>query len=120
MPRALSALAMARNEVAPLAFICSMTGSTLAAKRSAFALLEAMPRRCACFSFGPPSFTPLALAAASRLGARADGFALMLGHGGENMNGELIGERHVGGNELNAAFHEPGRQKLRFGRADRA
>ena len=41
-PRALSALAMARNDVAPLAFICSMTGSTLAAKRSAFALLEAM------------------------------------------------------------------------------
>ena len=49
-PRALSALAMARNDVAPLAFICSMTGSTLAAKRSAFALLEAIPRRCACLS----------------------------------------------------------------------
>jgi hypothetical protein len=32
--------------------IWSMTGSTLAAKRSAFALLEAMPHRCACFSFG--------------------------------------------------------------------
>ena len=36
MPRALIALAMARNDVAPLAFICSMIGSTLAAKRSAF------------------------------------------------------------------------------------
>src|ERR1700676_4028122 len=54
MPRALSALAMARNDVAPLAFICSMTGSTLAAKRSAFALLEAITRRCASLSFGPP------------------------------------------------------------------
>ena len=64
-PRALSALAMPRNDVAPLAFICSITGSTLAAKRSAFALLEAMPRRCACASFGPPSFTPCAFAAAS-------------------------------------------------------
>ena len=31
MPRALSALAMARGDVAPLAFICSITGSTLAA-----------------------------------------------------------------------------------------
>ena len=30
---------MARNDVAPLAFICSITGSALAAKRSAFALL---------------------------------------------------------------------------------
>jgi hypothetical protein len=44
-PRALSALAVARKDVAPLAFICSMTGMTLAAKRSAFALLDAMPRR---------------------------------------------------------------------------
>ena len=43
MPRALSALAMARHDVAALAFICSMTGSTFAAKRSAFALLEAPP-----------------------------------------------------------------------------
>ena len=34
MPRAFSALAMARNDVAPLAFIYSITGSTLAAKRS--------------------------------------------------------------------------------------
>jgi hypothetical protein len=42
MPRALSALAMARNDVAPLAIICSITGSTLTAKQSAFALLEAM------------------------------------------------------------------------------
>ena len=24
-----------------------------------FALFEATPRRCACFSWGPPSFTPL-------------------------------------------------------------
>jgi hypothetical protein len=44
MPRALSALEMARSDVTPVAFICSMTGMTLAAKRSAFALLEAMPR----------------------------------------------------------------------------
>jgi ABC-type nitrate/sulfonate/bicarbonate transport system substrate-binding protein len=36
MPRALSALAMARNEVAPVAFICSITGRTLAAKRSKY------------------------------------------------------------------------------------
>ena len=42
MPRAFSALAMARNEVAPLAFICLMIGSTLAAKRAAFVLLEAI------------------------------------------------------------------------------
>ena len=42
MPRALSALAMARSDAAPLAFICSMTGSTSAAKRSAFACW----RRC--------------------------------------------------------------------------
>jgi hypothetical protein len=33
----------------------SMTGSTLAAKRSAFALLEVMPHRCACVSFGYPA-----------------------------------------------------------------
>jgi hypothetical protein len=32
-PRAFSALAMVRNDVAPLAFTCSMTGRTLAAKR---------------------------------------------------------------------------------------
>jgi hypothetical protein len=32
-PRALSARAMARNDVAPAAFICSITGSTLDAKR---------------------------------------------------------------------------------------
>ena len=43
MPRALSALEMARSDVTPVPFICSMTGMTLAAKRSAFALLEAMP-----------------------------------------------------------------------------
>ena len=47
MPLALSARAMARNDIAPAAFICSITGSTLAAKRSAFALLEAMPDRLA-------------------------------------------------------------------------
>jgi hypothetical protein len=33
--------------------------------------------------------------------------AFVLSHGGENVNGELIGEWHVGGNELDAAFHEP-------------
>ena len=32
-PRALSAFAIVRNDVAPPAFICSMIGSTLAAKR---------------------------------------------------------------------------------------
>ena len=31
----------------------------------------------------------------------------MLGHGGENVNCQLVGERHVGGNELDAPFHEP-------------
>jgi hypothetical protein len=46
---------MARKDVAPLALICSMTGMTLAAKRSAFALLEATPRRCACLSFANQS-----------------------------------------------------------------
>ena len=40
---ALSAPEMARSDVTPVAFICSMTGMTLVAKRSAFALLEAMP-----------------------------------------------------------------------------
>ena len=98
---------MARNDVAPLGFICSMTGRTLAAKRSAFALLKAMPGRCACFSFGPPSFAPRALAAASAALVRALIASLVLSHGGENVNGELIGEWHVGGNELVAAFHEP-------------
>jgi hypothetical protein len=44
-PRALNALAIAHNDDGPLAFTCSITGSTLAAKRSAFALLEAMPRK---------------------------------------------------------------------------
>ena len=42
-PRAFSALAMARKDVTPLVFISMITGSTLAAKRSAFALLEATP-----------------------------------------------------------------------------
>ena len=37
---ALRALATARSDVAPVAFICSMTGSTLAANRSAFALFQ--------------------------------------------------------------------------------
>ena len=37
---------------------------------------------------------------------RADRFALMLGDGRENVNGQAIGERHVGGDELDAAFHE--------------
>jgi len=41
------------------------------------------------------------LAAASAALVR-DGFALVLGHGGENVNGKLIGERHFGGDELDA------------------
>jgi hypothetical protein len=56
---------MARNDATPLAFICSMMGLVLAANLSALALLLAQPLRRASASFGPPSFTPRALAACS-------------------------------------------------------
>jgi hypothetical protein len=93
--------------VAPLGFICSMTGRTLAAKRSAFALLEAMPRRCACFSFGPPSFTPRRFRSRERrLGAGAYCFTFVPGHSRQNMKRELVRKWHIGGNKLDAAFHQ--------------
>jgi hypothetical protein len=44
-PRVLSALAMACKDVAPLAFICSLTGMTLAAKRPAFVGGDTVPLR---------------------------------------------------------------------------
>jgi hypothetical protein len=37
-----------------------------------------------------------------------DRFPLVLGHGGQNVNGELVGVRVIHRHELNAAFHERG------------
>ena len=45
-----------------------------------------------------------------RLGARRDHFSLVLGHCHENMNGQLVGVRVVGGHELDARFHEAGNE----------
>ena len=56
---------MARSDVTPLALISRMMGATLRAKRSAAARLPSLPSLVAAASLGLPSFTPLALAAAS-------------------------------------------------------
>jgi hypothetical protein len=51
--------------VIPDFLICSITGRVLAANWSAFSRFAWEPLRCASASFGPPSFTPRAFAAAS-------------------------------------------------------
>jgi hypothetical protein len=52
------------RDVAPARCISRMTGSTLAAWRSASALIDAAAASRASVNLGPPSFTPRALAAA--------------------------------------------------------
>ena len=42
------------------------------------------------------------------LGALADGFALVLGDGGQDMDGELVGVRVVGCDELDAGIRQRG------------
>jgi hypothetical protein len=66
MPRAVSAAATARKDVAPVALISRMIGTTLAAKRSATAALASLPSLVATASLGPPSFLPLYAGGSSR------------------------------------------------------
>jgi hypothetical protein len=108
MPRAASAAATARSDVAPLFCTCRMIGATFAAKRSALAALAALPSLVARASFGPPSFRPRALAAASRLGALGYHRALVLGDGSKDVQREPRGVRVIDGDELDARVHERG------------
>ena len=62
--RALRALAIARGGAARLYLFYHR--QHIGAKPPAFALLEAMPRRCSCLSFGPPSFTRILRGAQGR------------------------------------------------------
>ena len=73
IPRAVRAAATTRKDVAPVALISRMIGTTLAAKRSAAAALALLPSLVATASLGPPSFLPFALAAASAAFVRCDG-----------------------------------------------
>ena len=102
MPRAASAAATARSDVAPLFCTCRMIGATFAAKRSALAALAALPSLVARASFGPPSFSPRALAAASRLGALGYHRALVLGDGSKDVQREPRGVRVIDGDELDS------------------
>src|SRR5262245_51421981 len=70
-PRSFKTLAIARSDDAPAFCASLIIGSVLAAKRSAPALFAFAPLACACWSLGPPSLTPRALAAASAAFVRA-------------------------------------------------
>jgi len=57
-------------------------------------------------SLGLPSFMAASLGDSERLlGAGADQLALMLGDGGEDVDGELVSVRVVAGFELDAGLH---------------
>src|SRR5262249_31102281 len=108
-PRAVSARATPRSVVTPLACISRMMGSVFAANWSALVLFRAAPSLTASACFGPPSLTPRCLAAASAcLVPLADGLALVFGDGGQDVDGEFVGVRVVGCDELDAGIHQRG------------
>jgi hypothetical protein len=89
--------------------ISSMIGRTLAANRLALALATALPRLATSVMPGLPSCSPRFLAAHQRgLGAFRDHLALMLIHGREDMDGQLVGVRVIHSHELHTALHQRG------------
>ena len=63
--------------------------------------------KCAVGAFLlPPQTTPRALEATIAALTRSDELGLILRDGRENMDCESISLREIGGNELDAAFHE--------------
>ena len=56
------------------------------------------------------SFSTSAGGSERRLGAGGNLLALVLGNGGEQVDGELVGLGHVGCNEVHAAFHQAGNE----------
>ena len=110
IPRAVSAAATARKDVAPVALISRMIGATLAAKRSAAAALALLPSLVATASLGPPSFLPFALAAASAAFVRCEIIKPLLGHGGQDVQRQPGGVRIIDRHEFNAGVHYGGEQ----------
>ena len=113
-PRAASASASCCRVMAPAHRACSMKGSTSAARTCARLVFTALAARASsgepAARLGLPSRTPRALAAASAALVRGDHARLLLGHRGDDVNGQPVHRRHVGRDELDAALHQSGHE----------
>ena len=70
------------------------------------------PARLQCPGRAEPSFTPLAFAAARAALVRlGDRFRFVLGDGGQDVDGQLVGVGVVAADEVDARLHQGGRER---------
>jgi hypothetical protein len=110
MPRAASARATPRNDWTPLARISLITGRMFAACRCRLVALNGTLASLGKFRV-PELLAPRLGGCQCGLRAIRNHFALVLGHGRQDEDGELVGVWHVAGHELGAAIHERGNER---------
>jgi hypothetical protein len=100
---------MACRLVTPLAWISLMMGSHVGGKRIGELSTDFDGRSARCCQAWTAEFLAARLGGGERgLGALRDCLALVLGDGGEDVDGELVGVRVITRDELDAAFYHRG------------
>ena len=108
-PRAVRALATPRRPLTPLAWISLMDGPDVGGERISGLATGFVGRLAGCGEAGAAKLDAAALGGGQGgLGALADRCPLVLGDGGEDVDGEPVGVRVVGGDELDVAVHQGG------------